>query len=168
MRVPTRYLFAALLLAISPLLLADEAVERAALEAATQAWIKAFNAHDTDALVTLATQDVVLMDANVVAPVSGQEGARAAWARAAGVAQGQVTSATKEIVINGDVAWRIGALAYTLPDGQVVNRGQSLEIWKRVNGKWKIHRQMSSSLLTQPKLLRQPRLSEPVLDKPAN
>jgi hypothetical protein len=37
-----------------------------------------------------------------------------------------------------------------------------------VKGEWKIHRQMSSSILAQPKLLPLPLPSEPVLDKPSN
>jgi hypothetical protein len=49
-----------------------------------------------------------------------------------------------------------------------VSRGQSLEIWKRVNGAWKIHRHMSSSILAQPKLLPRPLPPEPMLDKPQN
>lgn len=156
-----------LLLIIPPVVRADDASDRAALEAATQAWVKAFNARDTDALVALATQDVVLLDPNV-APVSGREAARGAWGHALAAAQGQVTSATKEAVIAGDLAWRIGALTHKLPSGDVIGRGQSLEIWRRVNGAWKIHRQMSSTILAQPRLLPRPLPSEPVLDKPAN
>jgi len=162
-----------LLIAVLPLLvfgvapvLASEASDRAALEAAAQGWVKAFNARDANALVALATADVVLLDPNL-APVSGQAAARTAWQRAVAVAQGQVTAATKEIVIAGDVAWRLGALTHTLPNAAVASRGQSLEIWKRVNGSWKIHRQMSSSILAPPQLPRPP-LSEPVLDAPRN
>jgi ketosteroid isomerase-like protein len=154
-----------LLLGISPIALGDEAADRAALEAATQAWIKAFNARDADALAALTTEDVVLLDPTLP-PVSGREAARGAWQQALGAAKGQVTNATKEAVIAGDVAWRIGALAHKLPNGEVVSRGQSLEIWKRVNGQWKIHRQMSSTILAQPKLLPRPIPSEPVLDTP--
>jgi ketosteroid isomerase-like protein len=165
----TRYLLIpllALLLGISSTVLADEAADRVALEAAAQLWIKAFNARDPDALVALATPDVVLMDPNVDAPVSGREAARQAWAQAVSAAQGQVTMATKEAVIVGDVAWRIGALAHTPPKSNVVTRGQSLEIWKRVNGEWRIHRQMASTILTVPRLLPRSLPSDPVLDTP--
>jgi ketosteroid isomerase-like protein len=154
-----------LLLGISPLALADEAADRAALEGAAQAWIKAFNARDDDALAALTTEDVVLLDPSV-APVSGREAARHAWQQALSAARGQVTTATKEAVIAGDIAWRIAALAHKLPNSDVASRGQSLEIWKRVRGEWKIHRQMSSSILAQPRLLPRPLPSEPVLDTP--
>jgi ketosteroid isomerase-like protein len=155
---------ALLLLCISPLAIANDAADRAALEAAVQAWSKAFNARDTDALATLATPDIVLMDSNA-ARVSGREAARGAF-RQAFAATGQIATTTKETVIVGDVAWRIGALARKLPSGDVESRGQSLEIWKRVNGHWQLHRQMSSNLLAQSQLLPRPPLSEPVLDKP--
>jgi hypothetical protein len=79
-----------------------------------------------------------------------------------------VTNATKEWVIAGDVAWRIGVLTHNLPRGNIVSRGQSLEIWKRVKGEWKMHRQMSTSILAQPKLLPRPLPPEPVLDAPGN
>jgi ketosteroid isomerase-like protein len=140
--------------AVAPLTFATESSDRAAIVAAAQTWAKAFNARDTNALVGLATEDLVVLDANN-SPMTGAR-AREAWNRAVGAAQKPITSTSKEIVIAGDVAWRIAALG----------SGQVLEIWKRVGGQWKIHRQMSSNVLTQPKLLPTP--SEPVLDRPAN
>lgn len=139
---------------IAPLAVASESTDRAAIEAAAQAWVKAFNARDTNALLAVATEDLVLIDANGP-PVSGAR-ARESWKRAMGTSQGRLTSVTKEIVIAGDVAWRIAAL----------KRGQALEIWQRVDGTWKIHRQMSSNLLTHSNVLPPP--SEPVLDRPTN
>jgi ketosteroid isomerase-like protein len=154
------------LFGFSSMALADEGAERIALEAAAQSWIKAFNAHDLDALVALSTQDVVLMDAAAAASVSGRKAARGAWAHALAAAPGQVTTSTKEAVITGDIAWRIGAFASKLPNGNIVSQGQSLEIWKLVNGQWKIHRQMTSNLLGPNKLFRRPSPSEPILDTP--
>ena len=155
-----------LLLCVSQLTFADEAADRAAIEAAAQAWSKAFNARDADALAALATQDIVLLDSNV-APVSGREAARSALRRAFAAA-GQIAATTKEAVVVGDVAWRIAALARKLPNGGVESRGQVLEIWKRVRGRWLLHRQMSSHLLAQSQLLPRPPVSEPVLDKPGD
>lgn len=155
-----------LLLGISPLVVADEAADRAALEATAQAWIASFNARDVDATAALMTEDVVLLDPNI-APVRGRQAARKAWAAAMRAAKGRLTTATKELVIAGDVAWRIGTFAQEPRDSGLLGPGQSLEIWKRENGQWKLHRQMSSNLLTAPRLVR-PVPSEPVLDKPTN
>ena len=145
-------------LGVVPLALATESTDRAAIEAAAQAWTRAFNARDAKALLALATGDLVLLDANSP-PMSGTR-AREAWTKALGTAQGKITNTSKEIVIAGDVAWRIAAL------DNATRQGQLLEIWKRAGGAWKIHRQMSSNLLTQPKLLPPP--AEPVLDRPVN
>jgi ketosteroid isomerase-like protein len=141
-------------LGIAPLALASESSDRASIEAAAQAWVKAFNARDAKALLTVATDDLVLIDSSGP-PMSGAR-AREGWKKAMGASQGQLTSVTKEIVIAGDVAWRIAAL----------KQGQALEIWQRVGGEWKIHRQMSANLLTQSNVSQPP--SEPVLDRPTN
>jgi ketosteroid isomerase-like protein len=165
-----RHLLAAalsLLLGASTMALADEASDRAALEAAAQTWIKEFNVRNADGMAALTTEDVVLLDPGVP-PVSGRESVRETWRRAAAAARGQGATATKEIAISGDIAWRIGAFAQTLPSGEVWSRGQSLEIWKRVNGAWKIHRQMPSPVLARPLLAPRPVPSEPVLDTPTD
>jgi len=140
-------------LGIVPEALATEAADRAAIEVAAQAWAKAFNTRDVNTLLALATEDLIVIDAN-----TSMTGARAreAWKKAVGAAQGQITSSSKEIVVADDVAWRIAALG----------KGQTLEVWKRVGGGWKLHRQMSPNLLAPSNLLSPP--SEPVLDQPTN
>jgi ketosteroid isomerase-like protein len=143
-----------------------EVADRTLLESTTQAWTKAFNARRVDALIALATDDVVLLDPSLP-PVTGAA-AHAAWKQAVGAARGQITNVSKEIVIAGDIAWRIGALSLSGPTGEVLSSGPSLEIWKRTQSGWRLHRQMSSSILPQPKLLSRPLPSEPVLDRPAN
>lgn len=140
----------------APPALASESSDRAAIEAAAQAWVKAFNARDANALLALATDDLTVLDPNSP-PASGAR-ARELWKKAAGVSQAPVTSASKEIVVAGDVAWRIASL------GDATKRTSVLEIWQRVGGEWKIHRQMSGNL--QPNLSTPP--SEPVLDRPNN
>ena len=65
-----------LLLSVSPIALGDEAADRAALEAATQVWINAFNARDADAMIALTTEDVVLLDPAVPRSAAGRRHAR--------------------------------------------------------------------------------------------
>jgi hypothetical protein len=47
-------------------------------------------------------------------------------------------------------------------------QGQALEIWKRVDGEWKLHRRMVTGAGTPEDLLTRPRSDEPVLDRPTN
>jgi ketosteroid isomerase-like protein len=155
-----------ILLGMCSAALADQTADQPAIEAAAQAWAKAYDARDTDALMALATDDVVLLDPSLP-PASGRKAAGEAWARALSNATRQVTAATKEIVIVGDVAWRIGVFTDKLSNHDVAGRGQSLEIWKRVNGQWKLHRQMTSGLLSQA-IQFGPPPSGPILDAPRN
>lgn len=153
-----------LLLAVSSAASADEASDRAAIEAAAQAWTTAMSSRDASALAALATQDVILMDAETVA-ASGRDAARTAWLQALKTTKARLTSDTKEIVIGGDFAWRISSVTQKLA-GETIAGSQCLEIWKRESGQWKIHRQMSSAVSSQRAPFSRPPPSEPVLDKP--
>lgn len=156
---------AVLLLAGPPATFGDDGAGARTVEAAARAWIEAFNAHDADAMVAHSTHDIVLMDATLP-PISGAKAARAAWRRSLPGSGARTTSTTKELQVAGDVAWRIAAYAHVQANGQLIGRGQALEIWKRVDGEWKLHRQMSSGLLARQPLLRRPLPTEPVLDRP--
>lgn len=134
---------------------------RAALETASLSWTRAFNGRDLDAMAALATQDIVLLDPGGAA-IGGREAVRKAWELAP---RGQVATTTKESVVAGDVAWRIASFTYKLPNGAVVSRGQTLEIWKRVEGRWRLHRQMPASMLSM-KPMPRPQPSEPMLVTP--
>jgi ketosteroid isomerase-like protein len=103
-----------------------------------------------------------LMDSSMP-PVSGRKAARDVWQLALRNSKGQIGTVTKELQIAGDFAWRIAAFTHKTPH-ELMRNGQSLEIWRSIDGKWKLHRQMSSTILAEPKLL-QPRPSEPVLDR---
>src|SRR5687767_15844005 len=80
---------------IAPVALATESADRAAIEAAAQAWTKAFNARDANALLAVASDDLVLLNGSS-APMSGSR-ARDAWKKALGSGQGQLTNVSKEI-----------------------------------------------------------------------
>lgn len=157
-----------LVFGVAPTASADEPADRAALEAAAQAWATAFNACDAKAMAALATADVVSLEAHAP-PASGREAVRAAWRQAASGAKTRIAIATKEMAITDGFAWKISALVYTAPGGGVVSRGHLLEIWRKVDGQWKIHRQMSSGELAgRPRLEPRPIPAEPILDKPGN
>ena len=157
----------ALLLGIVGTVQASEVADRSALDAAQQAWVAAFNARDADAMAALTTVDVVLLPPNAL-PVRGREAVRAVWRQAASTAKAYATVTNEETVMLGEFAWSMGAFTHTLPNGAVVSRGKFVEIWQRVDGQWKIHRDMFSSnaVAEKPKLQPIPRPSEPVLDAP--
>jgi ketosteroid isomerase-like protein len=152
------------LLACTTVLAAPEA-DRAALEAAIQRWMTAANAQDVDRLKATMTEDVELLDANA-APVAGRDAAIRALREV--VTRGKLVATNRELTIVQDIAWRVAGLAQTRKNGDVHARGMTLEIWKRVNGEWKLHRQMAEGIHAPANLLTRPPAGEPVLDRAKN
>jgi ketosteroid isomerase-like protein len=135
---------------------------RSALESAIHRWTRAVNARDAATLEATMTGDVELSDG--VSTVAGREAAIRALNDAA--ARGQLVAATREIAIANDIGWHVAALTQTHENGDVRARGQALEIWKRVNGAWRLHRRMMSSIGDPGAVLKRPSTKEPVLDRP--
>jgi ketosteroid isomerase-like protein len=135
-----------------------------ALEAAVHRWMTAVNAQDVNTLTATMTEDVELLDNATT--VTGRDAALRALREV--VTRGQLLATCREIRIVSDVAWRVVEFAQTQKNGDVHARGQALEIWMRVNGEWKLHRQMAAGLFTPKDLLTRPSTNEPVLDHPRN
>ncbi|HVQ15238.1 MAG TPA: nuclear transport factor 2 family protein [Vicinamibacterales bacterium] len=150
------------LLACTTALAADP--ERVALEAAIHRWTTAVNAQDVAILNATMTEDVELLDNPT--PVTGRDAAVRALREVA--KHGRLAATSREINIANDFAWRVGELTQTQKNGDVHARGSTLEIWKRVKGKWKLHRQMAAGLGAPADLLSRPSPSEPVLDRSKN
>jgi ketosteroid isomerase-like protein len=138
--------------------------ERAALEAAMQRWMTAINSQDEAMLSVGMTEDVELFDG--IATATGADAAVRALREMA--ARGKLVATVREITIAGDVAWRVIGIAQIEKSGVVHARGQALEIWKRVAGEWKLHRQMSARPGMPEDPLTRPSTTEPVLDRPKN
>lgn len=134
--------------------------ERVALEAAIQRWTTAVNAQDVATLSSTMTEDVELL--GDAATVPGREAAIRALRAIA--TRGTLVATTREITTSDDLAWRIVGFAQTRKNGDVHALGQALEIWKRVQGEWQLHRQMMSGV-TAGDLLTRPSTNEPVLDR---
>jgi ketosteroid isomerase-like protein len=153
-------LLASSLLGASACAAAD--ADRIALETAIHRWTAAVNARDTAALTRTMTEDVVLLENEV----AGRDAAMRAL-REVGT-HGKLMVMSKEITIAGDVAWHVAGLAQKQKNGDVQARGQALEIWKRVDGAWKLHRRMAPGPVPPGVSLTRPSPDEPVLDRPPN
>lgn len=134
--------------------------DRVALEAAIHRWMTAVNAQDVATLSATMTEDVELLDHSVT--VKGRDAAIRALREAA--ARGRLVATTREITIAHDVAWHVVGLAQNQKD-VVHARGQALEVWRRVNGKWQLHRRMAAQPLSSEVSLTRPSTKEPVLDQ---
>jgi len=161
---PSAVLLVSGLLAFTMALAAPDS-GRIALEAAINRWTTAVNAQDVDTLTKTMTENVELLDADA-SKVTGRDAAIRALREI--VTRGRLVATCREITVVNDVAWRVVGLSQTQKNGVMHARGQALEIWMRVNGEWKLHRQMTAGVFTPTDLLTRPSTSEPVLDRPKN
>jgi uncharacterized protein (TIGR02246 family) len=134
------------LLAAAPF--ASAADDAATIRAGTEAWIKAHNAGNADAIAAMYAEDAVVMPPG--APVARGRAAikqfivkDIAEARTAGVTL--VLAKESDVAVKGDSAWHAGT--YTVKDkaGATVDSGGYMEIWRKAGGKWLIVRDIWNS-----------------------
>lgn len=56
---------------------------------------------------------------------------------------------TDEVIYFGDYAHMIGDYTLLTPDGQLADKGGFSTLWKKVDGKWQIYRDMTSNIIPQ-------------------
>lgn len=118
---------------------ADESDE---IRARSAAWVEAFNARDRDALVALYTDDARVLAAN--APM--EQGAEAVGATFQAMFDAGLTGTLEsvEVMAVGEMGHHLGT--YTLGvEGEVADRGKFIELWRKVDGEWRISADMFSS-----------------------
>lgn len=100
-----------------------------------EAWEAAFNDGDVEALAAMYAEDARVMAPNA-ALGTGRDAVRAVFGGMidAGL-KGELESV--EAVVAGDIGYQIGTYAISA-DGTVVDRGKYIEIWRKVNGEWKM------------------------------
>ncbi len=110
------------------------------------AWMAAFNSRDSEALASLYAEDAVLLPPNAPA-VFGRDAIRASFADVFAANSLKVEIEALETVIEGNLAYVAGRYRMWTGEGQLVDRGKYLEIWRVRDGKWLIHRDMHNSSL---------------------
>jgi len=140
-------LFALALLALPTAALAQYGDEKPDVSKVTAEWQAAYNAGDGAAIAALYTEDGMLMPPNS-ASVDGREAIAAFWTVA--VAEGGSTElTTKEVYGSGDMAVEIGTYSGTNADGSHADHGHFTVIYKKVDGKWLMYRDMWNSDMSQ-------------------
>jgi uncharacterized protein (TIGR02246 family) len=116
-----------------------------AIRAGSQAWAAAWNAGDAKALAALYTEDAIVM-APGGEPAQGRtaimEAFQAAIEEAAGA---QNKTMTKEVMAMGDWAIELGGFVTDAASGSHLDHGPFIAVWKKVDGKWLIHRDIWNS-----------------------
>ena len=135
----------ALWFAAAPIAMAAD--DSATIKANTEAWFKAFNAGNADAVAASYADDAVVM-APGSPPASGKAAIKQLVAKEiAGAKSGGVTLAQgklNDVGIKGDMAWHSGT--YSVMKGSTaVDTGSYMEVLQKKGGKWLIVRDIWNS-----------------------
>lgn len=130
--------------------------ETSASEAATQRtstvasggtrWMESFNNENADGLASLYADDAVMLPPNAPA-VFGRDAIRASFRELFAAQDLKVEIEALETVVDGTLAYVGGRYRMWTDDGTLVDRGKFMEIWRAVNGRWLIHRDIHNSSL---------------------
>jgi uncharacterized protein (TIGR02246 family) len=99
-------------------------------------WEAALNSGDVEGIASLYTEDCRLL-APGAEMATGRDAVRATFGGMidAGMA-GELE--TVEAIESGDVGYNLGVYTLRFADGAVADRGKFLEVWKKVDGEWKL------------------------------
>ncbi|MCK5712894.1 MAG: SgcJ/EcaC family oxidoreductase [Hyphomicrobiaceae bacterium] len=127
----------------------QHAADKRALEAGAAAWMEAFNTRNADALASLYAEDAVLLPPNEPA-VFGRDAIRATNRELLAEEGLGMELEDLEVKIVGDLGYKAGRYRMYSKDGGLLDRGKYIEIWKKTNGTWLIHRDMWNSSVAAP------------------
>ena len=132
-------------LAAAPIAVAAD--DAATIRANTEAWFKAFNAGNADAVAASYAADAVVM-APGAPPASGSAAIKQLIAKEiAGAKSGGVSLAQgkmNDLAVKGDMAWHAGTYS-VIKDGTTVDTGAYMEVLRKKGGKWLIVRDIWNS-----------------------
>ncbi len=117
---------------------------RAAIEAQNAKFSEALRAGDAAAIAALYTEDGRVLPPN--GPAASGRGALAAfWGGVIGAGIADATLTTEEVSFAGDLAAEVGRATLTARDGSVADEVKYIVLWKRVDGVWRLHRDIWNS-----------------------
>lgn len=128
--------------------LAAQSDTRAAIDAVNRKFQAAAAQGNAAELAGLYTADAELMPSNRET-ITGSQAIVAFWKQALG--QGvALTLETTEVQGHGEMAHEVGTYEMKEAGGRLLDRGKYIVIWKRVNGDWKLHRDIWNTSLPAP------------------
>lgn len=120
----------------------NEAVE--AIKAVNQQFQDYVAEGNVDAIAMLYTEDGMFMQPNAN-PFVGHEAIKEAIAGMIATGVGAVRLTSDELQVFGDTAHEVGRYVLETADGDHIDHGKYICIWKRINGEWRLHRDIFNS-----------------------
>jgi ketosteroid isomerase-like protein len=137
--VSLSFLWMALAFPSVDVLAAEAAAEVAAIHAVDQAWLKAYNGGDADAIAGLYDEKAILLSPGAPAP-HGRAAIRTFFL--SDIAASKKAAMTFHLGpnpdggANGDMGWASGTYTVTDASGKVVDSGKYLSVSAKKDGKW--------------------------------
>ncbi len=115
------------------------------LKAMQDVWQSAFDARDAAALAAIYAEDGELMppNSNTVIGRAAIE-ANLTDSLASGISIGLKDT---EVYAHGDVGYKVGTYTVSDAGGATIDEGKYVEVWRQVDGKWQLHRDIWNSNL---------------------
>ena len=123
---------------------ADPAAVRAAIDSTDRDFMAAFEARDGKAIGLLYTEDAKLMPPNEP-PALGREAIVKSWEGIFQLPIPHLRIQADEVHGTGDAVTEEGRYSLIGAEGQTVETGKYLVVWKKTEAGWRIHRDMWSS-----------------------
>ncbi len=128
----------------------DNAATHNAIVAANEQFMIAFKSGDATAMAALYTEDAQLLPPNSDL-VSGKQAVQVFWTTVFDMGIETAALETSEVEGVGDTAYEVGKYTLFIAGEQVADSGKYVVIWKRVNGQWKLYRDIwNTSVPAQP------------------
>ena len=116
----------------------SDAAARAAIDAANRKFEQAWAAKDAAGLTALYASNATVMPPNAPA-ASGTAAISALWTQVVGTVPGPLTLKTADIEVHGSTAHERGTWEMKGSDGQAIDAGKYVVIWKKIGGDWKLY-----------------------------
>lgn len=122
---------------------------RDGIDASNAAFAAAAAKGDAAAVAALYTEDAMIMPA-AEPNVSGKAAILKYWQGALSHGVSGVKFTTREVYGRGATATEVGEYLISDKTGKQLDRGKYIVIWRRTEGKWKLHRDMYSTSIAAP------------------
>jgi len=132
----------AIAIAASPIFGADDV--RGQIEAANAEFSRLFAAGDAAGLAGRYTENGQILPPNMEA-ITGRAGIEGYWKAALQVPGAKLTLTALEVEALGDTAIETGRVEFVDGAGRRMDTAKYIVIWKRVNGEWKMHKDIFNS-----------------------
>lgn len=115
-----------------------------AILAAEKRFVVAYNRGDAPALTAMYTRDGQIMPPNMEL-VAGQQALEALFQSFWAAGDTVIKLETVEAEGSGNIAYEVGRYLLSGKTGQVSDQGKYIVVWKKVDGQWKLYRDIFNS-----------------------